>query len=74
MTSPVMSVCGAHGVESANTLDGMPMQNLLDGRSGAYLNRVFGDPFILDQIDRLTLYPDVGYPDQFWHYRGHRRL
>jgi len=61
---PVISIRGTRGLESASTLDGMPMQDLLNGGSGGYLNSILAAPFTTDQIDGVTLYPGVAYPDQ----------
>lgn len=61
---PVMSIRGTRGLEAANTLDGMPMQDLLQGGSGAFLQNVIAAPFTQDQISGVSVYPGVAYPDQ----------
>lgn len=59
---PVMSIRGARGSEVASTLDGVPMQDLLNGGSGGYLNSIIGGRFNLDQISGVTIMPGVAYP------------
>ncbi len=61
---PVLSVRGVRGLETAQTLDGVPMQDLLDGGSGGYLTSNIGGYFNLDQISNVSVYPGVAYPDQ----------
>ncbi|WP_084367232.1 TonB-dependent receptor [Neokomagataea thailandica] len=64
MNSPVFSIRGTRGLEVAQTLDGMPMQDLLNGGSGVYLTSIAGAPFTQYQIDGASVYPGVAYPDQ----------
>ncbi|WP_227672342.1 TonB-dependent receptor [Komagataeibacter sp. FXV3] len=61
---PVMSVRGARGLEVAQTLDGVPMQDLLNGGSGAYMNSLIGGKFNMDQISGVSIYPGVAYPSE----------
>ncbi len=58
--SPVFSIRGTRGLEVAATLDDIPMQDLLNGGTTGYL----GNRFTLDQIDGITIYPGVAYPDK----------
>ncbi len=58
--SPVLSIRGTRGLEVAATLDDIPMQDLLNGGTTGYL----GNRFTLDQIDGITIYPGVAYPDK----------
>jgi iron complex outermembrane recepter protein len=58
--SPVLSIRGTRGLEVAATLDDVPMQDLLNGGTTGYL----GNRFTLDQIDSVTIYPGVAYPDK----------
>ncbi len=58
--SPVFSIRGTRSVEVAATLDDIPMQDLLNGGTTGYL----GNRFTLDQIDGVTIYPGVAYPDK----------
>jgi iron complex outermembrane receptor protein len=58
--SPVLSIRGTRGLEVAATLDDVPMQDLLNGGTTGYL----GNRFTLDQIDGVTIYPGVAYPDK----------
>ena len=60
---PVLSIRGVRGLETADTLDGVPMQDLLNGGSGSYLNAIIGGKFNLDQISGVSIYPGVAYPD-----------
>ena len=61
---PVISIRGARGLEVAQTLDGVPMQDLLNGGGGSYLQNLLGGHFNLDQISGVSLYPGVAYPDK----------
>ena len=61
---PVISVRGTRGLETAQTLDDIPMQDLLQGGSGGYLNSILGGRFNLDQISGVSIYPGVAYPDK----------
>jgi iron complex outermembrane receptor protein len=61
---PVLSIRGVRGLETAQTLDGVPMQDLLNGGTGAYLQNNVGGYFNLDQISNVSVYPGVAYPDQ----------
>ena len=61
---PVLSIRGVRGLETAQTLDGVPMQDLLNGGTGAYLQNNVGGYFNLDQISNVSIYPGVAYPDQ----------
>jgi len=58
--SPVLSIRGTRGLEVAATLDGVPMQDLLVGGTNNYLS----NRFTLDQIDGVSIYPGVAYPDK----------
>jgi iron complex outermembrane receptor protein len=58
--SPVLSIRGTRGLEVASTLDGVPMQDLLNGGTNNYLS----NRFTLDQIDGVSIYPGVAYPDK----------
>jgi iron complex outermembrane receptor protein len=58
--APVFSVRGVRGLEVAETFDDVPMQDLLNGgRTGT-----IGSRFTLDQIDSVSIYPGVAYPDK----------
>ena len=61
---PVLTVRGARGLETAQTLDGVPMQDLLSGGGGNYLQNLLGGHFNLDQISGVSIYPGVAYPDK----------
>jgi iron complex outermembrane receptor protein len=61
---PVLSVRGTRGLETAQTLDGVPMQDLLNGGAATYLENIIGGHFNLDQISSVSVYPGVAYPDR----------
>jgi iron complex outermembrane receptor protein len=61
---PVLSIRGVRGLEVAQTLDDIPMQDLLNGGSGAYLQNNIGGRFDLNQISGVSVYPGVAYPDK----------
>ncbi len=61
---PVISLRGTRGLETAQTLDDIPMQDLLNGGSGTYLASILGGRFNLDQISGVSIYPGVAYPDK----------
>lgn len=58
--APVFSIRGTRALEVAATLDDIPMQDLLVGGTTAFV----GNRFTLDQIDGVTIYPGVAYPDR----------
>ena len=61
---PVLTIRGVRGLETAQTLDDVPMQDLLNGGTGSYLQNVLGGRFNLDQISGVSIYPGVAYPDK----------
>jgi iron complex outermembrane recepter protein len=61
---PVLTVRGSRGLEVAQTYDGVPMQDLLNGGTGGYLQNIVGGHFNLDQISGVSIYPGVAYPDK----------
>ncbi len=68
--APVLSIRGVRGLEVASTLDGVPMQDLLNGGTGgnnggdgALANNI-GSFFSLGQINGVTIYPGVAYPNK----------
>ena len=61
---PVFTIRGIRSSEVASTLDGVPMQDLLSGGSGSYLQGILGAHFNLDQIGGTSIYPGVAYPDK----------
>jgi iron complex outermembrane receptor protein len=68
--APVLSIRGVRGLEVASTLDGVPMQDLLNGGTGANnggdpaLANNIGAYFSLPQIDGVSIYPGVAYPNK----------
>jgi iron complex outermembrane receptor protein len=61
---PVLTIRGIRGLETAQTLDDVPMQDLLSGGTGAYLQNIIGGHFNLDQISNVSIYPGVAYPNK----------
>jgi iron complex outermembrane receptor protein len=61
---PVLTIRGVRGLETAQTLDGVPMQDLLFGGTGGYLQNIIGGRFDLSQINGVSIYPGVAYPDR----------
>ncbi len=61
---PVLSIRGTRGLETAQTLDDVPMQDLLNGGTGGYLSNIISGHFNLDQISGVSIYPGVAYPDK----------
>ena len=61
---PVLTIRGIRGLETAQTLDDVPIQDLLSGGTGAYLQNIIGGHFNLDQIGAVSIYPGVAYPDK----------
>ncbi len=61
---PVLTIRGVRGLEVAQTLDDIPMQDLLNGGTGAYLQNNIGGRFDLNQINGVSIYPGVAYPDK----------
>jgi iron complex outermembrane receptor protein len=61
---PVLTIRGIRGLETAQTLDDVPIQDLLSGGTGGYLTNIIGGHFNLDQIGGVSIYPGVAYPDK----------
>ena len=59
---PVLSIRGIRGLETAQTLDGVPMQDLLSGGTGGFLQNILGGKFDLSQISGVDIYPGVAFP------------
>jgi iron complex outermembrane receptor protein len=68
--APVLTIRGVRGLEVASTLDGIPMQDLLNGGTGANnggdpaLANNIGSFFSLSQISGVSIYPGVAYPNK----------
>jgi iron complex outermembrane receptor protein len=61
--STTLAIRGVRNDELAETLDGIPINNLLSG-SGDYLGSgAVGSPVTLNQIDGVTIYPGLAPPD-----------
>jgi iron complex outermembrane receptor protein len=61
---PVITIRGVRYSQLAETLDGIPLQDLLSGAQGGFLNNNIGSPVSLGQISGSTVYPGVAPPDQ----------
>jgi iron complex outermembrane receptor protein len=61
--APELTVRGVRGLEIAQTLDGVPMQDLLAPDS-FYLGNNIGGRFTTSQISGVSIYPGVAYPDK----------
>jgi iron complex outermembrane receptor protein len=62
-SAPTLEVRGVRNSELSETLDGIPITDLLDG-SGNYLSNNVGSPISLSQISGVTVLPGVAPPDQ----------
>ncbi len=62
---PVLTVRGVRNSQLAATLNGLiPLQDLLSGGQGAFLNGNIGSPVTLGQLSNTTVYPGVAPPDR----------
>ncbi len=61
--APVLTIRGVRGLEVAATLDDVPTQDLLTPGFTAITNNI-GSFFSLDQIDGVSIYPGVAYPNK----------
>ena len=61
--APELTIRGVRGLEVATTLDDVPTQDLLAPGS-SYLQNNIGSFFSLDQIDGVSIYPGVAYPNK----------
>ena len=61
--APVLTIRGVRGLEVAATLDDVPTQDLLTPGFTAITNNI-GSFFDLDQIDGVSIYPGVAYPNK----------
>lgn len=62
--TPVLTVRGVRMSQLAQTLDGIPMTDLLSGGQGAYLNNNVGTIISNGQISGIHVYPGVAPPDR----------
>lgn len=63
-STPVFSVRGVRTSELAETLDGIPIQSLLNGGIGAINSYNIGSIVSVGQIDKIHIYPGVAPPDR----------
>lgn len=59
---PVLTVRGVRLAELAETLDGTPMTDILQGGQGAFLTNNIGSPVTLGQLGGTTVYPGIAPP------------
>ncbi|HTQ70878.1 MAG TPA: TonB-dependent receptor [Acidocella sp.] len=62
-SAPTLSIRGVRNSELSETLDGIPITDLLNG-SGNYLSNNVGSPITLGQLSGVTVYPGVAPPDK----------
>jgi iron complex outermembrane receptor protein len=61
-SAPTLAIRGVRNDELAETLDGIPI-NDLQGNTGDYLTNNVGSPVTLNQIGGSTVYPGIAPPD-----------
>lgn len=61
---PVLTVRGVRNSQLAQTLDGIPLQDLISGGQGGFLANNVGSPVTLGQISGTAIYPGVAPPDR----------
>jgi iron complex outermembrane receptor protein len=61
-SAPTLAIRGVRESELSETLDGIPITDLLQG-SGNYLSNNVGSPIVLSQLSGVTVYPGVAPPD-----------
>jgi len=61
-SAPTMAIRGVRNDELAESLDGIPINDLMSG-SGDYLSNDVGSPITLNEIDGASVYPGVAPPD-----------
>jgi iron complex outermembrane receptor protein len=62
-SAPELTVRGARGLETAQTLDDVPVQDLLAPGASSIANNI-GGVFTLGQISGVSIYPGIAYPDK----------
>lgn len=61
--NPTLAIRGVSNQQLAETLDGVPINDLLDGENGYYLsNGSIGSQVTLNEIDGVTVYPGLAPP------------
>jgi iron complex outermembrane receptor protein len=61
-SAPTLAIRGVRNDELAETLDGVPLSDIL-GNTGDYLTNNIGSPVTLNEIDNASVYPGVAAPD-----------
>jgi iron complex outermembrane receptor protein len=62
-SAPELTIRGARGLETAQTLDDVPVQDLLAPGSSSIANNI-GGIYTLGQISGVSIYPGIAYPDR----------
>jgi len=61
--APTLAIRGVANDQLSETLDGVPINDLLNGNSGNYLSPgTLGSPVTLNEIDGVTVYPGLAPP------------
>jgi iron complex outermembrane receptor protein len=60
--APTLAIRGVKNDELAETLDGIPLSDILDG-SGDYLSNNIGASITLNEIDSANVYPGIAPPE-----------
>ncbi len=60
--APTLAIRGIKNDELAETLDGIPLSDILDG-SGDYLSNNVGAPITLNEVDTANIYPGIAPPE-----------
>jgi iron complex outermembrane receptor protein len=61
--APVLTIRGLRGLEVAETLDGVPIQDL-EAPGASYISNNIGSYISLNQISGVSIYPGVAYPNR----------
>jgi iron complex outermembrane receptor protein len=62
-SAPELTIRGARGLETAQTLDDVPVQDLLAPGSSSIANNI-GGIYTLSQISGVSIYPGIAYPNK----------
>ncbi len=61
-SAPTLAIRGVKNDELAETLDGIPLSDILNG-SGDYLSNNIGSPITLNELDSVNIYPGIAPPE-----------
>jgi iron complex outermembrane receptor protein len=62
-SAPELTIRGARGLETAQTLDDVPVQDLLAPGASSIANNI-GGIYTLSQISGVSIYPGIAYPNK----------